>query len=319
MMGPMEEKDLYAALGVARGASNEEIRAAYRKLARKYHPDVNPGDAKAEEHFKEVAFAYDVLSDPDKRSRYDEFGVQGLAPGFDPEQARSWKRWSEGAQRSPFHESFEADFDLEDLLSHLGGLGGAGRRGAGAWRTMPLRGRDAHAEVEVDFLDAAMAREVRLQLAGRETLRVRIPPGAEDGTRVRLAGKGEPGAESGPPGDLYVSLRVRPHPFFRREGADLHVQVPVTIPELVLGASIEVPTPEGPVAMKVPPRSRPGQRLRLRGKGARRPGKPDRGDLYVELEATLPEGDDARLEELARQMEGLYAGSDPRARLRSSS
>jgi curved DNA-binding protein len=317
MMGPMEEKDLYAALGVARGAPSEEIRAAYRKLARKYHPDVNPGDAKAEERFKEAAFAYDVLSDPEKRSRYDEFGVQGLAPGFDPEQARSWKRWSEGAQRSPFHESFEADFDLEDLLSHLGGLGGTGR-GAGAWRTMPLRGRDAQAEVEVDFLDAAMAREVRLELAGRETLRVRIPPGAEDGTRVRLAGKGEPGREDGPPGDLYVSLRVRPHPFFRREGADLHVQVPVTIPELVLGASIEVPTPDGPVAMKVPPRSRPGQRLRLRGKGARRTGKPDRGDLYVELAATLPEGDDARLEELARQMEGLY-GADPRARLRSSS
>jgi curved DNA-binding protein len=309
----MDEKDLYGALGVARDAGEDEIRKAYRRLARQYHPDVNPNDQKAEERFKEISFAYDVLSDPEKRARYDEFGAQGLQPGFDPEQARAYKRWSEGARRSPSHEAFGEEIDLDELFGRLGGLGGLGGR---EWRRAPRRGRDAHAEVAVDLLDAVLGREVRLEVPGRGTLRVRIPAGAEDGTRVRLAGQGEPGAEGAPPGDLYLNLRVRPHPFFRREGDDLALDLPVTLPELALGASIEVPTPDGVATVKVPPHARPGQRLRLRGKGAGRRGTSERGDLYLRLVVDLPEGRDAELEEIAKRMEPLYAGRDPRAALK---
>jgi DnaJ-class molecular chaperone len=315
----MDEKDLYGELGVARDAGEDEIRKAYRRLARQYHPDVNPNDQKAEERFKEISFAYDVLSDPEKRARYDEFGVQGLQPGFDPEQARAYRRWSEGARRSPSHEAFSAEeIDLDELLGRLGGLGGLGGFGGArrTWRSAPLQGRDVHAEVAVDFLDAVLGREVRLEVPGRGALRVRIPAGADGGTRVRLAGQGEPGAEGAPPGDLYLTLRVRPHPFFRREGDDLALDLPVTLPELVLGASIEVPTPDGVATVKVPAHARAGQRLRLRGKGAGRRGTSGRGDLYLRLAVDLPEGRDAEIEEIAKRMEPLYAGRDPRAALK---
>lgn len=310
----MDEQDLYAALGVDRKAGEDEIRTSYRRLARQYHPDVNPNDPKAEDRFKEISFAYDVLSDPEKRARYDEFGSQGLQPGFDPEQARAYQRWSEGARRSPSHETFGEEIDLDELLGRMGGLGGLGRE----WRRAPRRGRDAHAEVAVDFLDAVLGREVRLDVPGRGTLRVRIPAGAEDGTRVRLASQGEPGAEGAPPGDLYLTLRVRSHPFFRREGDDLALDLPVTVPELVLGAAIEVPTPDGVATVRVPPHSRPGQRLRLRGKGAGRRGTAERGDLYLRLAADLPEGRDTELEDVAKRMEPLYEGRDPRAALKGA-
>jgi curved DNA-binding protein len=310
----MDEKDLYGLLGVARGATEEEIRKAYRKLARKYHPDVNPNDRKAEERFKEISLAYEVLSDKEKRARYDEFGMQGLAQGFDADQARAYARWSEGARRSPFHEAFssQADIDLDDLLGGM--FGGGARRARG-----PARGGDAEGEIEIDFLDAVRGGEVRVEVAGRGTLRVKIPPGASDGTRIRLAGQGDPGARGGAPGDLYLRLRVRPHAFFRREGSDLSLDLPVTVPELVLGASIEVPTPDGPVTMKVPPRSQNGRKLRLRGKGAPRLGASERGDLYVTLVAELPEGQDPKLEALAKELEPLYGGRDPRSRLRGAS
>ncbi len=312
----MPKEDLYALLGVAKDATDDALKTAYRKLARKHHPDVNPGDKAAEDRFKEISFAYDVLSDAEKRARYDEFGRQGLEAGFDPEQARSYHRWSEGARRSPYrdHDSeSDADFDLEDLLSRLRGQGGFG--GADAFRNAPRRGRDAQATIEIDFLDAVLAREVSVEIEGRGRLRVRVPGGATDGTRVRLAGQGEAGSQDGAPGDLLLTLRVRPHPFFRRDGDDLLLDVPVTVPELVLGASAEVPTPDGVANVRVPPRSKPGARLRLRGKGAAtRAGA--RGDLLLRLEVALPEGGDERLDEIAKSMEPLYEGCDLRAKLR---
>jgi DnaJ-class molecular chaperone len=308
----MAEQDLYAALGVSREAGEDEIRKAYRQLARRHHPDVNPNDKKAEERFKEISYAYDVLSDPEKRARYDEFGTQGLAPGFDPEQARAYRRWSEGARRSPLHEESMEGIDLEELLSRLGG---AGRFARGEWQRMPMRGRDAHAEIEVDLRDAALGEEVRVQIEGRGGLRVKVPPGEQDGSRIRLAGQGEPGVESGEPGDLYLTLRIRPHPLFRREGDDLALDLPVTIPELVLGAEVEVPTLEGSASTRIPPHSKAGQRLRLRGKGVVK-GKGARGDLYVRLVAELPDPQTAEFDEIAKRMEPLYAGRDVRARLR---
>ncbi len=306
-----DQKDLYAILGVARGASDDEIRKAYRKLARKYHPDVNPNDPKAEDRFKEVAFAYDVLSDEEKRARYDEFGTQGLAEGFDPDRARAYARWSQQARQSPFHETFTSDVDLDDLLSGFFGPGGARRRrGSG-------RGRDAEGHLAIDFLEAVRGGEVRFQMGGK-TLRVRIPPGAEEGSRVRVPGQGEPGAKGLPPGDLYLTLSVKPHPFFTRKGDDLWIDLPVTIPELVLGAEIDVPTPDDRVRMKIPPRSQSGRVLRVRGKGAGRRGSAGRGDLYVRVVAQLPEDPDPRLEEIAKQLEALYGGKDPRARLKGT-
>lgn len=303
-----EERDLYADLGVAKSAGADEIRKAYRKLARQFHPDVNPNDKKAEERFKEISFAYDVLSDEEKRKRYDEFGMTGLAPGFDPEQARAYKRWSEGARRSPFSETFSSDVDVEDLLSEL----------FGAERMQRARqGADVEAELDVDFLDAVRGNEVRIGVGGA-SLRVRIPPGSDDGTRIRLAGKGRPGARGGTAGDLYLRLRVRPHPFFVRRGDDLLLDLPVTVPEAVLGAKVDVPTPDGPVSMTVPPRSRSGQTLRVRGKGVpRRDG--GRGDLLVRLVVELPDVDDPALADVARQMEPLYRGVRVRRHLEGGS
>jgi len=303
----MEERDLYADLGVAKGASADEIRKAYRKLARQYHPDVNPNDAKAEERFKQISFAYDVLSDEEKRKRYDEFGMAGLAPGFDAEQARAYRRWAEGARRSPFSERFATDVDVEDLLSEL----------FGADRARRAQGADLEAELEVDLLDAVRGEEVRIGVGG-SSLRVRIPPGSEDGARIRLAGQGRPGPAGGPAGDLYLRLRVRPHPFYARRGDDLHLDLPVTVPEAVLGAKIEVPTPDGPVTMTVPPRSRNGQVLRVRSKGVPRRGG-GRGDLLVRLVVELPDPDDPRLEEVARQLEPLYRGKRVRGHLEGRS
>jgi DnaJ-class molecular chaperone len=309
-MPPEKKRDLYEVLGVSREVDAEALRKAYRKLARRHHPDVNPGDKAAEERFKEVSEAYDVLSDPVKRRNYDEFGEISLQGGFDAEQARRAREAfgarfggepGQGASGFEFRSGEPFEFgDLDDLLGRFG-FGGRGRGG----RSEGLRGSDLEATLELDFLEAAKGGEKRLSLAlpgedGRpqtQTLTVRIPPGVADGGRIRLRGKGAPGLGGGAAGDLWATVRVRPHAVFRREGRDVSVEVPVTIAEAIRGAKIEVPTLDGRATVTVPPGTDSGQKLRLRGKGIPNPTKGGTaGDLYVVIQIRVPKTLDADAE-----------------------
>ncbi len=321
---PSEKRDLYKVLGVARDVDAAVLKKAYRKLARRHHPDVNPGDKAAEDKFKEISEAYDVLSDPSKRRNYDDFGETSLQGGFDAEQARRAReafgaRFGGGGAGGPQFEGgqpFEFG-DLDDLLGRFG-FGGRGASG----RAAGLRGSDLEAHLELDFLEAAKGGEKRLtlQLAGEDgrlrsqTLTVRIPPGVADGGRIRLRGKGAPGLGGGPPGDLWATVHVKPHAVFRREGRDLFVDVPVTIVEAIRGAKIEVPTLEGRATVSVPPGTDSGKKLRLRGKGITAPNGGAPGDLYVVIQIRVPKGlDEAAL----GQLDALAAAGpeDPRKEL----
>jgi len=321
---PRKKKDLYQVLGVARGADEGAIRKAYRRLARKHHPDVNPGDKGAEERFKEISEAYAVLSNTEKRRLYDEFGEVSLEAGFDAEAARRAREAFEsrfggaGAGRGPggaFGGLGGEEFaygDLDDLLGDLfarrGWSGGPGGPGAGRGR----RGADLEATLELDLAEAARGGEKRLQVArpgadGRllqEQVTVRIPAGVADGGRIRIPGKGAEGRGGGPPGDLWATLRIRPHPVFRLEGRDLLLEVPISVREAVLGAKVEIPTLEGRATVTIPTGSDSGTRLRLRGKGLPDPTGGPAGDLLVTLQIRVPRGLDAgaasKLEELAR-------------------
>ena len=300
-------------LGVSRGATTDDIKKAYRRLAKKYHPDVNPGNKQAEEKFKEVTAAFEVISDPKRRALYDEFGPDSLRTGFDEKKAeayRQWKRHGAGRGSVPFDlGDFErvevggfGPFDFGSIFGEMFG------RGRGRGREAPP-GADAVAEIDVDLREAVLGGEREIRVDGR-TLRVKIPPGVSDGSRVRLAGQGEPGAFGAAPGDLYLTVRLRDHPLLRREGKDLVIDLPVTVPEAVLGAEVTLPTFEGPVRLRVPPGTQAGTRLRLRGKGLPDLKGGARGDLHAVVKVVLPEaGEDLR--RAARTLEGLYKG-DPR-------
>jgi curved DNA-binding protein len=245
-------ESLYDTLGVAKTATSDEIRKAYRKLARKHHPDVNPGNAGAEAAFKKVSAAYDVLSDDKKRKAYDEFGDASLQSGFDPDKAREYARWQNTRQQRSTQfrdEQGPVDFDFSEFF------GGRASRG-------PMRGQDLQASIEIDLRQAIQGTELTADLPGHGTVRVRIPRGADTGSTLRVPGKGAPGRNGGPPGDLVIETIVRPHPNVRREGLDLHLTLPVTLAEAYNGATIEVPTFEGPVALKVPPRTPQHGKLR---------------------------------------------------------
>jgi curved DNA-binding protein len=304
-------------LGVDRSADADAIKAAYRKLARELHPDVSQ-DAGSEERFKEVSRAYAVLSDPERRSLYDEFGDIALEPGFDAEKAREMAGAFGGPPGSGGFGGFGFDphggapfeFDLGgggsfgDWLNDL--LSGAQRAGAQRGGRAPFaRTPDLEAELSLGFREAALGCEKRItvtrpQVAGgpgqTESLRVRIPPGVSDGGRIRLPGKGVVGGDGVPDGDLQVRLRVRPHQNLRRDGRDLHVEVPIAVGEALLGAEIEVPTLEGRAKLAVPAGTDGGTRLRLRGKGIPAHRGEPAGDLYVRLRIRVPKdlGEDER-------------------------
>jgi len=309
-------RDYYEVLGVARTAGAEELQQAYRRLARTYHPDVNK-DPGAEERFKEVNEAYQVLSDPDTRARYDRFGpafrqvaegaerttagAGGRGPGAGGSPSGGWSSVfvDEDGERVYVGEGLGDDLgvDLEDLL---GGL--FGRRGA---RRAPVAGADQEVELELSVEEAFSGgrRWVRLAgPAGERSYEVTIPPGVVYGQRIRLAGQGGQGTGGGQPGDLYLIVRIAPHPRYRLEGRDLHVELPVSPWEAALGATVPVDTPGGEVKVKVPPGSSSGRRLRLRGQGMPNPrGRP--GDLYAEVRIMVPKQLSRRerklLEELA--------------------
>jgi len=377
----MADRDLYAALGVGKTATTEEIKKAYRKLARKYHPDVNPGNKDAEEKFKSISEANEVLSDPEKRKIYDEFGHEGLRAGFDPEQARQYRQWQQAGGAGTgggysFHQTGPDDqgsyrySGFEDIFSDLFGAGGerAARRG-------PSKGRDVETSLDVDFLTAIKGATTRISLQRRtpcsrcggigrvsashdavcptckgtgqtrvaqgplnftqtcpdcggtgragevcpgchgsgwapvtETIDVNIPAGVNDGSKIRLAGKGEPGIDGGTPGDLYIVTHVQAHPVFRRDGDSLNVDVPITVSEAIKGAEVTIPTPSGPVQLKVPPGTKSGQRLRLKGKGVPNLKTKVPGDMYVTVRVQIPSTTDPEARRAAESLDRFYEG-----------
>jgi curved DNA-binding protein len=316
----MEYKDYYKILGVDKNASEQDIKRAYRKLARKYHPDVNPNDPQAEARFKEINEAHEVLRDPEKRAKYDQLGTDwqrwqqsGGQPGD-----FNWNQWQAG---SPGGERVYVRYanpeDLEDMFggqspfsdfftSIFGGMEGmgggrtsrSGQPGGFEYRPQPQRGQDLEHEIEISLSEAYHGTARLLTKDGRR-LEVKIPAGAKTGTKVRMRGEGGPGAAGGEAGHLYLKVRVAPDPRFERKGDDLYTVAPVDLYTAVLGGSLNVPTLAGQVKLKIPAGSQNGQTFRLRGKGMPRLNKRgEHGDLYARLEVQLPE----RLSEEQRQL-----------------
>ncbi len=302
-------KDPYTVLGVARTATADEIKQVYRRLARQLHPDVNPGDRRAEERFKEVTAAYDFLSDADRREQYDRGEIDASGT------PRRHPRGGAHAGRSGFGFGNDADDILSELLRRrdkgrarwgAGGSWGAAGDGAGA-----RRGEDAHHSLTVGFAEAAAGATKRVTLVTGKSLDVRIPPGANDGQTLRLKGQGHAGAAGGPAGDAFIEIRIQPHPMLSRRDFDVLADLPVSVQEAVLGGKVTVPTIDGKVALTIPPGSNSGTVLRLKGKGIA--GPQGRGDQLVTLRVVLPEND-PEFRKLVEKW-GPRHGYDPRARL----
>lgn len=299
----MADRDYYDVLGVKRSASHDEIKRAYRKLARKFHPDVNPGDKSAEKKFKEVQEAYDVVGDADKRKKYDQFGRAAFEPGAAGPGGKPWSyQWSSRpGQGSPFAGFDFGGFDFSQVFGEEFEAAGPGPFAAAGRRGRPAAGRDIEQEVPIPFLVAARGGEIQLRLQrSGETITVKIPPGVDDSSRIRLKEQGEPGP-TGRPGDLFILPRVEPHPLFQRQDRDIVVQMPVTVSEAGLGTKIDVPTIDGTVTMTVPAGTSTGQRLRIRGRGIAKPGG-GRGDQFVEIMIVLPPKLDDESRELLKRL-----------------
>lgn len=324
----MAERDYYEVLELPRNASPDQIKSAYRKLAKKYHPDRNRGDKSAETRFKEIHEAYEVLNDPSKRRAYDQFGHAGVRGGGPAGGAGGWRpgpgaggwrqatggprvhTWSSGG---PGGTEVPIE-DLEDLFSIFGGGGGGqpaggspfedlfgrmGRRGGtrrvrpGATaEAAPAAGRDAEHEVTLRFEEAIRGVQMNLRISreggGEETASVKIPPGVRDGQRIRVRGKGQPGVAGGAPGDLYIVCRVQPHPYFRRVDNDIYLDLPLSLTEAALGTKVEIPTLEGKTVLTVPPGTPSGAKLRLKDRGVKPPGGAPRGHQYAVVRIVPP-------------------------------
>lgn len=363
------EKDYYKILGVDRQASAAEIKKAYRKLARKYHPDLNPGDKAAEARFKQIQEAYSVLSDPKKRSQYDQFGFVGEGiPGA-----------GERASSSGFEGFDFSDYGTSSFSDFFESLFGGGTRVA---QTGPQRGEDLHYSMRIGFEDAINGLQTRIQLtrlvscgqcqgrgyvqgsapracpecggSGRsrlqrgfmrfsstcaacqgtgrspgeecrachgqgliqktELIRVKIPAGVDTGSKVRVPGKGNAGRNGGPTGDLFISIEVSPHSLFRREGPNIYLKLPITVPEATLGAKIDVPTLYGKKTIRIPPGTKSGQKFRIKEMGAPVPGRRARGDQFVEVAIVPPPFEDQRIRELMKELERIVP-ENPREKM----
>ena len=372
---------MYKILGVSKDAGAEAIKKAYRKQARKWHPDINPGNKEAERKFKDISRAYDVLGKKEKRKLYDEFGEEGLQAGFDADKARQYKQW-QGFQRSGARAGGEPFGRYQRYEDIFGDLFARNREGQGFGQPMATRGRDMEYEMTIDLVSALKGFETELsiqkrkacpgcrgsgydpksaittctvcggsgrlnvaegpmvftkpcpqchghgqvgkpctrcggsgQVSGTEKIKVSVPQGVKEGSRVRVAGKGEPGSDGGPPGDLYLIIHLKPHPFLKREGDHLYIDVPVTVHEAMAGGSIMIPTVEGPVKMKIPPGSQGGQTLRLKGKGAVNVKTRKKGDLFVSLVVKVPRTEAGEILEAVSKLDAYYK-EDVRAGLR---
>jgi DnaJ-class molecular chaperone len=285
--------DPYAALGVSRSASADDIRRAYRTLAKELHPDVRPGDKAAEERFKRATAAFNLLSDPVTKGRFDRGeidadGNERMAFGSRPRQST---RAHAGAGAGPGGAGAGDPFDLGDIFSDLFGPGFGGAR-----TYSRMRGRDIRFTLDIDFLDSINGARRRISLAEGRTLDVAIPAGVETGQVLRLKNQGGAGVQGGPAGDALVELKVRPHQFFRREGQDVHMDLNVSLTEAVEGARIQAPTPGGPVTLTIPAGSNTGKVLRLKGKGVA-----GQGDQFVRLQVMLPEATDDELRKFVKK------------------
>lgn len=325
----MADRDYYELLGVARNASADELKKAYRKLARKHHPDVNPDDKTAEAKFKEVQEAYDILSDPEKKALYDQYGkagFQGAGP-YGPRSGASEWIFREGAGGARPGGDSDFDFNVffgggphggmtegeetaagsgifEDLLGRV--RGGRARRGGG-----PQAAPESQADLTIPFLTAVLGGATTVELARdggrREVLEVKIPPGSDNGNKLRLRGQGSPAIGGRPAGDLLIRVTVEPHPYFRRDGRDLSVEVPVTVQEAIVGARVDVPTPHGHKTLPIPAGTSSGQRLRLKGQGVPAHGSKPAGDLYVIPKVVVPR----QVDDESRRLINEFAERNP--------
>jgi curved DNA-binding protein len=312
-------RDYYEVLGVPRTASDKEIKSAFRKLARQHHPDVNPDNAEATARFKEINEAHEVLRDPEKRKKYDQYGA-------DWQQYEAWEKAGKPGG-SPFggagggaggggveyrtvnpddlEDLFGSDSPFSDFFHDLYGRGATGRRG---FATAPMAGEDVEGETTISLEEAFRGTDRSVRLEGKR-VEVKIPPGIRDGARVRVAGQGSPGLNGGPAGDLYIRVHIRPHPRFQREGDDLRVKVPVPLATALLGGEVMVPTLKGnQVALKVPAETQNGTRLRLRGLGMPQLRDQGAGDLYAEVDVRLPLPMTAEMRRLAEQIREVAGG-----------
>jgi DnaJ-class molecular chaperone len=318
--------DYYKTLGVSRNASQDEIQKAYRELARKYHPDMNPDDKTAKKRFQEVQTAFDVLGDSKKREMYDRYGSSFETMGAGGPQGAGWGPGAGGgfegfsAEDVDFSQFFGDRFGGGGPEINLGDIFGQFRRhSAGPQRPRRggrARGADVQAEAQIPFNTAVTGGDVELEVrepGGRSPkINVKIPAGIEDGKKIRLRGQGQPGP-GGTAGDLLITVRVAPHPCFQRRGIHLHVKIPVTLPEAALGAKVDVPTPRGTVALRVPPGTSGGTKLRVKGHGVA-PKNGQAGDLLAEIQIVLPDDFDEASREVIRGLDERYS-ENPRANL----